>query len=387
MRASAASCTTTRPTTSPGPPAACPGWWPPVATAVPFDVAGPIERRAAVDAARGPPRAVWRRHASADDLPVGVAWSTGSVTTFGPCRRGVVISSVAAVAASASSAVGSGAYEALVAGLRDRDVRRAVTWLQNAGGLLPLPLQAGDLLAVRLASRARIASRWGGALGGVVVALLLGWVWLWVLDDVGVAPWSHSGVATLVCLLVVVASVLEVALARARTSLARVLPRRVAREVRAPVTVVLGRPAAWWMVVASGLAVFYAVALLTVRPGWASLPRGLAALLSVAYQGVAVVTQVRREALALDVPSLLLDERLRSQDARHGLSLLPFALVVCLVGPDDPASRLPDPVVTAGLGLALLLILTTAIVLCAWAGPPGDRWTSPIRELPPDRSS
>jgi len=96
---------------------------------------------------------------------------------------------------------------------------------------------------------------------------------------------------------------------------------------------------------------------------------------------------VRREALALDVPSLLLDERLRSQDARQGLSLLPFALVVCLVGPDDPASRLPDPVVTAGLGLALLLILTTAIVLCAWAGPPGDRWTSPIRELPPDRSS
>jgi len=283
--------------------------------------------------------------------------------------------------------VGSGAFEALVAGLQDRDVRRAVTWLQNSGGLLPMPRQAADLLAVRMATRMRIINRWGGALGGVVVALVVGWVWLWAQDDVGVAVWSRNGLATLTCLLMVMAFVLDVALARAHTRLLRALPRRVAREARAPVTAVLGRFVTWWMVVASGTAVFYAVVLLTVRPGWASLSRGLAALLIVARQGVTVVTQVRREALALDVPSLLVDERLRSQDARQGLGQLPFALVVCLAGPDGPASQVPDSVVTAGWGLTLLLMLTTAIALRARAGPPGDRWTSPIGELQVDPTS
>ena len=277
--------------------------------------------------------------------------------------------------------MGSGAFEALVAGLRDRDVGRAVKWLQNSDGMLPMPRQAGDLLAVRLAARVRIMSRLGGALGGLVVALVVGWVWLWAQDDVGVAVWSRNGFAGLMCLLMVVAFVLDVAFARAEARLVRALPWRVAREVRAPMTVVLGRFATWWMVVASGTAAFYAVALLTVRPGWVALPRSLAALLIVAQNGAAVLTQVRREALALDVPSLLVDERFRSQDARLGLGLLPFALIVCLAGPDHPGSQVPDSVVTAGWGLALLLMLTAAVALHARAGPHGDRWTSPIREL------
>ena len=77
-------------------------------------------------------------------------------------------------------------FDVLAAGPGERDVRRAVRWLNRSGGLMPLPCEAGDLLAVRLASRVRIFWRIGVPFMAVAVAWL---VWLSVLlvrgDDAG----------------------------------------------------------------------------------------------------------------------------------------------------------------------------------------------------------
>ena len=74
-------------------------------------------------------------------------------------------------------------YATMVAALRERDVRRTVSWLKQSGGLMPMPREAGDLLAVRLAADRRIRVPWDWAVGITAVAVMVGPTWALVTGD------------------------------------------------------------------------------------------------------------------------------------------------------------------------------------------------------------
>lgn len=273
------------------------------------------------------------------------------------------------------------AYDAMLATLGDRDRRRAGRWLTRSGGLMPIPKEAGDLLAVRLAARNRVLWRVGGPLVAPVVALLVWWVWLLFRDGTGFEAVDRYGFPAAACHLAIDGWVLGTCLTRADTRIADALPLRVARERRAPVTVVLGRTATLWAVVALGSLLSFPLAALVLQPTWSTLLRMSAAVLVVGEVGIAVARQVRRDAVALDGFSLVVDERLRSEQARLDLSALPFALWACLPRGSSAGPALPVPLVAAGHITGLVLVLTSFILWRsgAWQSGRGRDWTVPVR--------
>ena len=203
-----------------------------------------------------------------------------------------------------------------------RDVRRAERWLTRTGEPDYLSPEAFDVLKRRL--RAHWRARWLSS-PVFVIAMALFVSGLWGFPDHRADQWLRQHLIRFLlanCVLAA-ASVLTVELGRrADARIAETLPTRVNRPQPVPV---------WWMFgwVRLGVLIFtvtvettLAIMLAFTAPGWLAWSFAIALAGTGALAGLGVLRTATQPSVAMDYPSLFLDERLRSEDAFTSTSML-----------------------------------------------------------------
>jgi hypothetical protein len=275
-------------------------------------------------------------------------------------------------------------FDALTSALGEGDVRRAVRWLNRRGGLMPMPRQAGDLLAVRLATRRRVGLPWAWGTGVAVVGYLL-----WPVTDLpgdseaALHAQARIGLPLLVCAMAVSLWPLQVMQQRAERGIATALPFRIRRATAAPLQVLVGRRRLWAWLAAVGVMLVLNLALLVATPGWPTALRMIAWVAAVAAASMTARQAITREPIAYDGFSLAVDERLRSDETQRAIQPLGLLLFACSASPATLNPTLPDGAV-AGLAVGWFLTLIALLVALTdrpWDNPQAACWTPPVQAL------
>lgn len=279
-------------------------------------------------------------------------------------------------------------FAAMTAVLDERDVRRAVKWLQRSGGLLPMPPQAGDLLAVRLAARRRMVLPWAVSVTVILVGYLF---WptsdLFTDSETGLVSQARLGLPLLVGVLALSSWPLQVLQQRAERRIAAALPARVGRSTAPPLQVLVGRRRLWAGLVAVVVMLVLNLVLIVVTPGWSAVVPLIAWALAAASASAAVRRAMAREPIAFDGFSLAVDERLRSDDTLQAFQPVTTMLFVSSASPAMLAPAVPDwflACLAAGWTITMISLFL-AITDRPWDNPQAARWTAPV--LAQDHSS
>lgn len=273
--------------------------------------------------------------------------------------------------------------------LGERDVRRAVRWLERSGGLLPVTREVGDLLARRLAARHRIVLR---VLPLVVLAGVITLVGTWSDVPTGEDPAAGTGIPgdrrpeeslPLLGLFAVASGarlVLELLVAAADRRIARSLPHVVRREHRAPTWVVLGRVQAGALALGVGLTGVSIAVVWASRPTWPAATVSVLALLAVGCCLLSVQVVVRRPAVAVDGVSLAVDERLRTEEAASTL----VVLFLCSLTLSNHGQNLGDGAwgtISTICTLAGMAALVVVAIRPGWRPERRQTWAEPVRDV------
>jgi hypothetical protein len=209
-------------------------------------------------------------------------------------------------------------YAATMRGTKiERDARRARRWLGYSGGFTYITPEAFDLLVQRLDVRRRLA--WIFAPPLLLVATALLWPVVSSSSANHSQLWQTGEFAAVV--VVIVAAVLGLRLlsdqlaARVDRDIAARFAHRVTRAERVPVRVTLGRVRGVFVLAAMTLHAAMGIALIVAGEGWLALTylAGLSAICVLVLLGLR--HSANRPTIAIDAPSLALDERLRAEDA------------------------------------------------------------------------
>ncbi|HEU5476164.1 MAG TPA: hypothetical protein VFV67_36530 [Actinophytocola sp.] len=227
-------------------------------------------------------------------------------------------------------------------------LERARCWLRRQRlEIEPSPLVVGRLEARRRGARAEIVTELAG-----VIALL---TWMFLVhggdDPVTNQAWS-IGIIGIVVVGMLVGFWWQ---RRVERPLLAGHPTRAAHPAAAGVERVLGRAHLRAAVAVYGGGLLLGTALAMFAPPGTARGLALVFLAGVtvlgALSGLALATTLRRPSLADDAESLLVDDALRTEDARR--ATLPYVLIVALMFAMDPTIGLGSPASMALLGYAV----------------------------------
>jgi hypothetical protein len=194
----------------------------------------------------------------------------------------------------------------------DRDRRRAERWIARTGGMASVPEAALDLLARRLAARYRVLLRWTPLL-----LLPIGVTGVVVVRGFGTAGsraevrWVLAAYALVAVLMVLISD----RISRAERGIGRTLPHRVTRGTAVDVRTMLGWARTTCLAATLTAEAGLAVVLLWAGTGWLLWTYLAAFTVACGLVAVGVKQSATRATIAVDLFSLTIDERMRSEDA------------------------------------------------------------------------